>query len=441
MAEASTRLSLPYIMPRQAQKQVTPNEALKALDVLVDAAAAGGGTDTPPASPAEGECHVVGAAPTGGFAGQAEALAAFVDGAWVFQPPFAGLRVWDIANGRLMVYYAGAWADIMSLGSATVLGLLGSAGATMVGVNAAADATNRLTVKSDAVLLSHDDVTPGTGDMRAVLNKAGVGDTASLLFQTGYSGRAEFGLAGSDGFSVKVSPDGSTWHPSFSLDPTDGGLTLDAGLDGNGQSAKNLSGLVVGGTASLQPTTLYGNALVKDGNFYVQRDTWGSINFQTGSDTAAGTMAFYRARGSMAAPTETKANDIIGQFAFWGYDGSAYQQLGQLIGYAGADLGTSLSSFARLYLQNAGASQLAQYWGANGNVGIGTSAPSTKLHVDGPVRTKSYTVATLPGAASAGAGARALVTDATATSFATTVAGGGATVVPVYSDGTNWKIG
>jgi hypothetical protein len=52
-----------------------------------------------------------------------------------------------------------------------------------------------------------------------------------------------------------------------------------------------------------------------------------------------------------------------------------------------------------------------------------------------------YTVATLPSAATAGASARSFVSDATATTFASTVVGGGANKVPVYSDGTNWKIG
>jgi hypothetical protein len=52
-----------------------------------------------------------------------------------------------------------------------------------------------------------------------------------------------------------------------------------------------------------------------------------------------------------------------------------------------------------------------------------------------------YTVATLPSAVTSGVGARAFVSDANATTFASTVAGGGANKVPVYSDGTNWKIG
>lgn len=53
----------------------------------------------------------------------------------------------------------------------------------------------------------------------------------------------------------------------------------------------------------------------------------------------------------------------------------------------------------------------------------------------------NYTVATLPSAATAGKGARSFVTDALAPVFGATVVTGGAVATPVYSDGTNWKVG
>jgi len=53
----------------------------------------------------------------------------------------------------------------------------------------------------------------------------------------------------------------------------------------------------------------------------------------------------------------------------------------------------------------------------------------------------NYTVATLPSAVTSGKGARAFVTDALAPTFGATVVTGGAIAVPVYSDGTNWKVG
>ena len=50
-------------------------------------------------------------------------------------------------------------------------------------------------------------------------------------------------------------------------------------------------------------------------------------------------------------------------------------------------------------------------------------------------------VVDLSSAVVSGVGARAFVTDSSVSTFGSTVAGGGSTKVPVYSDGTNWKVG
>lgn len=51
----------------------------------------------------------------------------------------------------------------------------------------------------------------------------------------------------------------------------------------------------------------------------------------------------------------------------------------------------------------------------------------------------ALTVSQLPAAGNRSA--VSFVTDATATTFGTIVAGAGANKVPVYDDGTNWRIG
>lgn len=78
---------------------------------------------------------------------------------------------------------------------------------------------------------------------------------------------------------------------------------------------------------------------------------------------------------------------------------------------------------------------------AHNSVNIDLTCATGTLIIPAAVRTLSTTVTSLPSAATAGAGARAFVTDATATTFLSTVAGGGANKVPVVSDGTNWLIG
>lgn len=59
----------------------------------------------------------------------------------------------------------------------------------------------------------------------------------------------------------------------------------------------------------------------------------------------------------------------------------------------------------------------------------------------GYLRTPPTTVGALLSAATAGVGARSIVTDALAPTFMATVVAGGAVTAPVYSDGTNWKVG
>ena len=96
---------------------------------------------------------------------------------------------------------------------------------TLLGVNTTADAANKLAVSSANVLFSH-----AGSDARLKLNKNAAGDTASVLFQAGFSGRAEFGLAGDDDFHVKVSPDGVAWNESFIVNRTSGRITIKNGI-------------------------------------------------------------------------------------------------------------------------------------------------------------------------------------------------------------------
>lgn len=75
---------------------------------------------------------------------------------------------------------------------------------------------------------------------------------------------------------------------------------------------------------------------------------------------------------------------------------------------------------------------------SQGFCGIGVQNPLTKLDVDGAMRTKVYTVDTLPIGV---AGMRAFVGDAQACSFGQAVTGGGSLGCPVYFDNLRWVAG
>ena len=81
--------------------------------------------------------------------------------------------------------------------------------------------------------------------------------------------------------------------------------------------------------------------------------------------------------------------------------------------------------------------------GANitGTANISGTANVGNLNSTSIVKTGVFVTANIPAAATAGAGARAFVTDATVATFGSAYVGGAANAVPVYSDGTGWFIG
>jgi hypothetical protein len=69
------------------------------------------------------------------------------------------------------------------------------------------------------------------------------------------------------------------------------------------------------------------------------------------------------------------------------------------------------------------------------------SASQANTNNTNPQAPYVFTVATLPSPTTINAGVRAFVSDATATTFNSIVAGGGANKLPIFCDGTNWRIG
>jgi hypothetical protein len=189
-------LALTLIDQSQSQKEVTANNAFIRMEVpligAVDRA-----INTPPGSPANGDSYIVGGSPTGAWAGKANNLAYYYGG-WYFIVPKEGLSLWVNDEDIFYTWNGTSWIVTNNPTSFQNLSLLG--------INTTADATNKLAVASSAILFTNI----GNG-IQAKLNKNAVGDSAGFLFQTGFSGRAEFGTLGDDNFTLKVSSDGTTF--------------------------------------------------------------------------------------------------------------------------------------------------------------------------------------------------------------------------------------
>ena len=218
MSLRTPKLDLPYIAPAQAQKHVTHNEAIRALDALVQLSVTGI-ADSPAENPEEGERYIVGDNPTGVFDGQAQNIAAFQDNAWSFFTPQNGWRAYEQSQESLLVFTGTEWQAQTSEAPPPEF-------TPQLGVNGTADDVNRLLVRSEASLM--DNV--GAGHQFKV-NKAGEGDTASLLFQSGYQGHAEMGLTGNNDFSVRVSPDGGTFHDGLKVNHQNGAVSFPNGAN------------------------------------------------------------------------------------------------------------------------------------------------------------------------------------------------------------------
>ena len=374
MSDITTHLLLPYILASQAQKHVTHNESLRLLDAMVQLSVLDSSRTAPPASPTDGDRHIVASGATGLWAGWDLNVAFWVDGVWMRLVPRPGWLAWIADEAAFVVWNGSAWDPvgvpqdvsdaIFSLvnavdptkravfalsgistgttrsftlpntsselailagtqtfsGSKTFSGTLTASGAVSItgtltasgtvtvsaaaatigtaitaatygmgtGVNptgvtktlnlgtggasgsntvvnigsatagaggttvvntptvtfantvaqvgmpqanltaqlsglggATADSYNRLSINTPAMLFNN----AGAG-IEATFNKGAAGNDAAFAFKTGFSARALIGLLGSDDFSFKVSPNGSTFFDAIVVDRTKGQVEL-----------------------------------------------------------------------------------------------------------------------------------------------------------------------------------------------------------------------
>lgn len=117
------------------------------LDTIVAAAVEEGPRNDPPATPLAGQCFIVGGAPTGAWAGNESALAAFSAAGWRFVGPVAGLQAWVKSTSTWATYSGGAWELGALRGSRVMIG-----GVQVVGGRSAAvaDVAGGATIDAEA---------------------------------------------------------------------------------------------------------------------------------------------------------------------------------------------------------------------------------------------------------------------------------------------------
>jgi len=274
-----------------------------------------------------------------------------------------------------------------------------------LGINTDADEINRFAVKSDAILFSHDDVTPGSGDLRHVFNKADSSNNASLLFQTGFSGRVELGLLGNNDFSLQVSNDGSEFKTALKVDHDTARVTVEQITIASSVGLSDISF----STNEGEPFWAIGQS--PDQSFFVRRLSGG---FGTG-----GRVITYNSNGDLGLwgnPSSKGRISIRSNVNGDGVDNILYLEQTALSPASGiaqfhnnADNGTPIlkcTTNSRTVLQ---------------------VPASGSISVSSPIKLLNASLSALPDAGSSGAGALIFILDA---------AGG---AVPAFSDGNVWR--
>ena len=109
MTETTDRLALALIAPGQSQKEMTHNEALARLDIMVQPVVQAVAPASVPASPAFGQCWIVGVGASGAWAGRDGAIAAWTAGGWRFVTPFEGMTAWSITDSMQVTRRGTDW--------------------------------------------------------------------------------------------------------------------------------------------------------------------------------------------------------------------------------------------------------------------------------------------------------------------------------------------
>ncbi len=187
-------MTTPNLAAAQAQKHVIVNEALDALDGLVQLSVISTGLATPPGSPAEGDRYIVASGATGAWAGWVSSVAQFSGGAWLRLIPQAGWLTWDAGLGQLLVWTGSAWT-----GLDVAMGLLTRTASVRVAEGAAGSATDMVVAEELLSGLSGASVAstvtiPNRAIVLGVSTRTVTAITGATSFDCGISGEtSKFG--------------------------------------------------------------------------------------------------------------------------------------------------------------------------------------------------------------------------------------------------------
>jgi hypothetical protein len=158
----SIRHGMPFLVAGQAQKEVTHNEALQAIDMKLHLGVASRSVSEAPDTPVAGDAYIVPSGATGVWSGAEGSIALFDGFGWAYSVPVRGSVAW-VADERCMVVWEGSWSSGWPVSSlivgtrvlfgAPAIAISGPQGGTVVDAEARAALLDLLSALRDQGIL------------------------------------------------------------------------------------------------------------------------------------------------------------------------------------------------------------------------------------------------------------------------------------------------
>lgn len=343
----TTNLNIALVAQNQSQKEVTVNEALKAIDAILNTGVIDKDLSTPPGSPTAGDVYIVGASATDDWATHEDDIAYF-DGVWRFITPKEGFMFWVRDEDAIYAWDGSAWA-LAAQGASSILtnianltlgnyNLINTDGAGVItatstprvdriGIGDVADGTlsirtaNGAWIKGRLGVETFPDAAHSIKTANGVwvggklgigtapdathlinvfgpsilynaaagftqqMNKSGAGDDLKLLFQQGFTTFAELGLLADNDFRLKVS-DGVDFFDAWIIDRLTGNTNFVQQANISGHSPINHKNYIINGDCKVAQRSSY--TLVKDVYDFGSVDRFAGM--ATGTAVSAGSL-------------------------------------------------------------------------------------------------------------------------------------------------------
>ena len=228
-------LALPLLAAAQAQKHVTHNEALAALDALVHLSVKERGRNNPPATPTEGDRYLVGSAGIGDVRRpQWTKLPCSISGSGGSFQPSPGWRAYVEADETIVVFNGMLWRDVA--GDVAIFDQLG--------IGTQPDAQNPLAAKLNSALFTAEGERPRAEP--AICASSSTKRHPAMFCRN--STRAAIAVGpkpASSAMTISVfafRPDGNEWRDALRVDSATGMVSFPSGMpDASGNNCSSIA--------------------------------------------------------------------------------------------------------------------------------------------------------------------------------------------------------